>query len=117
MKQLPKHNIQKQSQDKHFGKKSTIQTLLDEYNKQPRKVVEDKQPVKVVEDKQDKHFEKKSIIQNLLDEYNKQPIKVVEDKQPVKVVEDSISKKLLENAKASKRQLQNKENYVRYCQK
>lgn len=48
---------------------------------------------------QDKHLKKKSIMQTLLDEYNKQP----------KVVEDSISRKLLNSAKASKKQLQDTE--------
>ncbi|XP_071562891.1 small ribosomal subunit protein mS31 isoform X1 [Temnothorax nylanderi] len=47
----------------------------------------------VQENSQDQHLEKKSIIQTLLDEYNK---------QPVEVVENSISRKLLNDVKASK---------------
>lgn len=69
----------------------------------------------IQEKSQDKHSEKKSIIQTLLDEYNKQPKKVVE--QQVKVVEDSISRKLLQSVKASKRQLKDEEKHSvkRYC--
>ncbi|XP_018055555.1 PREDICTED: 28S ribosomal protein S31, mitochondrial [Atta colombica] len=41
VKQLPKYDVQKSSQDKHLKKKSIIQTLLDEYNNQPiKKVIE-----------------------------------------------------------------------------
>jgi len=39
---VPEHNVQESSQDKHHSKKkSIIQTLLDEYNKQPVKVVKE----------------------------------------------------------------------------
>ena len=41
VKQLPKYDVQKNSQDKHLKKKSIMQTLLDEYNNQPiKKVIE-----------------------------------------------------------------------------
>ncbi|XP_018393215.1 PREDICTED: 28S ribosomal protein S31, mitochondrial isoform X2 [Cyphomyrmex costatus] len=42
VRQLPKYDKQKSSEDKHLEKRSIIQSLLDEYNKQPvKKVVED----------------------------------------------------------------------------
>lgn len=91
VKQSQKHNVQKNFQDKDM-EKSIIRTLLDEYNRQPVKVVK--------ESSQEKYTEKKSIIQNLLDDYNK---------QPVKVVEDSVTRKLLQSRKESKTQLENKE--------
>lgn len=44
VKQLPKYDIQKSSQDKHLKKQSIIRTLLNEYKNQPiikKKVIED----------------------------------------------------------------------------
>ncbi|KAG5333975.1 RT31 protein, partial [Acromyrmex charruanus] len=43
VKQLPKYDIQKSSEDEHLEKKSIIRTLLNEYNNQPikKKVIED----------------------------------------------------------------------------
>ncbi|XP_036146452.1 28S ribosomal protein S31, mitochondrial [Monomorium pharaonis] len=83
--------------------KSRVKALKEEQTRieieENAKFKQSKHNVQEQEISQDKHSEKKSIIQTLLDEYNKRP----------KIVEDSISRKLLNSAKVSKNQLQDKE--------
>ncbi|XP_012062810.1 PREDICTED: 28S ribosomal protein S31, mitochondrial [Atta cephalotes] len=72
VKQLPKYDVQKNSQDKHLKKKSIMQTLLDEYNNQPIK--------KVIE-----NSVSRNLLQNKASEKMLQDIKT--DKKPFKDID------------------------------
>jgi len=77
VKQLPKYDVQKSSQDKHLKKKSIIQTLLDEYNNQPiKKVIENNVPRNLLQNKvskkmlQDTKTDKKTLYARYYKKYN-----------------------------------------------
>jgi len=77
VKQLPKYDVQKSSQDKHLKKKSIIQTLLDEYNNQPiKKVIENNVPRNLLQNKaskkmlQDTKTDKRTLYARYYKKYN-----------------------------------------------
>ncbi|KAL0125567.1 hypothetical protein PUN28_004586 [Cardiocondyla obscurior] len=94
--ELPKQNIQNH-QNKYSKKKSIIQSLLNEYNKQPVKVKDSvsKQLLNSPEahEKQLQYTAKEKPIDQYI-------------KQPAEIVENSISRQLLNSAKISEKQLQ-----------
>ncbi|KAL0115642.1 hypothetical protein PUN28_010864 [Cardiocondyla obscurior] len=95
-KKLPKHNIQ-DHQNKYSKKKSIIQSLLNEYNKQPVKVKDSVSKQLLNSPKAHEKQLQYTAKEKPIDQYIK---------QPAEIVENSISRQLLNSAKISEKQLQ-----------